>query len=261
MNKKELEKKRQIDIARDSLVVKSNDLVNNVRYDLSVEEQKIVIYLMSKICASDTELKNVSFSLKEYCELAGITCDYNNYEYVKHSIKTLRDKSWWLKDDVGEVLFSWIDYAIIDEKKARVDIALSRSLDSYLLGLKKNFVKYELINVLLLRSKYSIRLYEIFKSKLWLEKWEVSIDEFRDILQLGDKYELFGNIKKSIIEPALKDIEKTDIKVSYKPIKSGRKIDKILFSIKSQNYQICFEDLTTQEIDTLFLDDEIRRDI
>ena len=248
---KKTRKKIDIKEKREELVVQSNDLIRNartLRYDLSVSEQKLIIYLISKLCADDTDFKKVKFSISEYCDVCGIQKSGREYERVKNSIKQLRDKSYWIKNDREEILFAWLDTARI-VKYETVELVLSEALRPYLLELRKNFTAYQLINVLCLKSKYSIRLYEIFKSYLWLGKWEVSIDDFRESIYLKDKYKLFKELKRNVIDPSIREINKyTDLQIEYEAIKIGRSIEKLQFKIiEKRGYQMTWELLVNQE--------------
>lgn len=232
---------------RDALVVKSNILLKDVRYNLSATEQKIIIYLISKILADDKDFQNVRMSIRDYCALANITRSGDTYKRVKESIETLSDKSWWIKYDKGERLFRWIDTADL-EHESYVDIVLSKSLKPYLLELRQNFTKYELINVLVLHSKHSIRLYELFKSNLWLHSWTVSLEDFKEILNISDKYPNYKDLRKFVIDPAVKEISKyTDIAVTYEPIKTGKYVTDLNFSIEEKaGYQMTWETILNQ---------------
>lgn len=256
MNK---EKQIKINEERKELVVKSNDLITKTRYNLSVVEQKIVIYLISKIVAEDKDLKTVKFNIVDYCELTGIRKGGRGYQLVKDSIRSLRNKSWWIPTENSEILFSWIDSAEIRKKSGEIEITLSESLKPFLLQLKGNFTKYELINILVLHSKYSIMLYEWFKSCLWLGKLEIDIESFRDKLSLNDKYKEYRDLKKYVINPSINEITKyTDLNIEYIPIKYGRKIDRLSFRIsEKEGYQITMEMLLSQE-DRLAIKGEYR---
>ncbi len=237
MNKKQ-RKISEVKKERYELVVKSNILIRNIRYELNLTEQKILIYIISKICAQDKDFRTVKFKVAEYCDVAGIRKGGRAYELVKDSIKSIRDRSWWLEDDEQIVLFSWIDTARIEKGDGEIEIKLSESLRPYLLEISKNFTKYELINVLMLHTKYAVRAYELFKSYLYLHHWEVSLDTFRDLLGVEDKYKDFTEFKRNIIDKSIKDISSnTDIKVTYKTVKKGRNIDKLIFDINEQDYQ------------------------
>lgn len=250
MNKKQ-QKEIEIKEQRNELVVQSNDIIRNVRtlrYDLSVSEQKLIIYLISKICAEDKDFKRVKFNISEYCDVCGIQKSGREYERIKQSIKQLRDKSYWIKENNAEVLFAWIDTARI-EKYESIELVLSEALRPYLLELTQNFTKYELINVLCLKSKYSIRLYEVFKSYLWLGKWEVNIDDFREIIYMKNKYPLFKELNRNVIDSSIKEINKyTDLQIEYTTEKKGRSIDKLIFTINEKlGYQMTWELLINQD--------------
>lgn len=228
----EQHKKREIEKNRTNLVVKDNRIIRNVRYSLSAQEQKLIIYAISKVVAEDKELKKITFKLNDYFNIVGSTNSGKDYQRVKATIRELRNKSWWIKDGDKEILFAWLDTARVNPKTREIELTLSESLKPYLIDLRQNFTKYELINVLCLRSKYSIRLYEIYKSYLWLSRWEVSLDEFREIIDVKDRYLDFTEFKRNVINPSIKEINKyTDLTISMETLKSGRNIDKLIFNI------------------------------
>lgn len=247
---------REIEIKaeRDSLVVKENSLVRHTRYDLSLSEQKILIYIISKILADDKDFKHITFRISDYMQVAGIKHRGGSaYEYIKSSIKSLSDKSWWLKsydskEGTKEGLFRWVDTAEISENSGEVDIVLSESLRPFLLDIRGNFVKYNLVNVLVLHSKYSVRLYEIFKSFLWLKKYEVSLQEFKKILNITG-YNDYTELKRKVIVPSINEINKyTDLDIEFKAIKKGKKIDKLAFYLsESRGVQLTLDILLNQE--------------
>lgn len=232
---------------RDALVVKSNILLKDVRYNLSATEQKIIIYLISKVLADDKDFKHVRLSINDYCALTNIKRSGEVYKRVKDSIEKLSDKSWWIKYEKGERLFRWIDTADL-EKQGYIDIVLSESLRPYLLELRQNFTKYELINVLVLHSKHSIRLYELFKSNLWLHSWTVSLTDLKEILNVQDKYPAYKDFRKFVIDPSVKEISKyTDIAITYEPIKTGKFVTSLIFSIQEkEGYQLTWETILNQ---------------
>ena len=234
---------------RESLIVKDNNLIRHTRYDLTLSEQKILIYIISKIVAEDKDFKHVKFKILEYCDIAGIKRGGSEYEYIKDSIQSLRNKSWWIKVGKRDTLFSWLDTAVIEENTGEVDIVLSESLRPYLLDIKGNFTKYELINILVLHSKYSVRLYEIFKSYLWLHKWKVGLTEFRELINIESKYEDYTEFKRNVIQPSIKEINKyTDLQIDFKSIKKGRSIDKLCFSItEKKGVQLTLDLLLEQD--------------
>lgn len=221
---------------RNELVVKHNDLLRKSRYSLTANEQKIIIYLISKIQAEDNEFLDVEVSLNELCKLFGVQRNGKEYDLLRDSIKHISDKSWWVEvEPKKKVLFRWIVEAETNENKGIAVLRLSKHLKPYLLELKENFTKYELINVLALKSGYSIRLYELFKSYLWIGTWKVSLEEIRDILEVGEKYPEFKIFKRAVLDKAIKEINTyTDIVAEMETVRSGRKIAALKFNIREK---------------------------
>ena len=104
---------------RHQTVVKANDLIQKSRFSLSVQQQKIVLYLISQISQFDTEFKLYEFSISDFCKVCGI--DYEsgkNYQDIKTAIKEIADKSVWIKlDEDEETLLRWIEKPYVNKKK------------------------------------------------------------------------------------------------------------------------------------------------
>ena len=243
--------KRKLRKERTSLVVKHNELLRDTRYELSTTEQKILIYLISKVNKDDKELRKIKFSLSEYCQITGIQKGGEAYSRLRETIRDLSNKSWWIQiDDDHERLFRWIyGEPEIDKRGGVIEIELSPTLEPYLIGLQANFTKYELINVLTLRSSNSIRLYELFKSYLWQHHWVVEVEEFRRLLNVENKYKEFKNLNRQVIKPALEEINTyTDLVVKVDTVREGKVTKRLDFTIdEKMGYQITMDWLLAQE--------------
>ena len=240
----EIKERQEIREARNELVVKHNDLLRKSRYTLSANEQKIIIYLVSKINADDKELKEIEINILDFCKVIGIEINGDAYNRVKETIKSLADKSWWLTfTEKKETLFRWINEAEIEKGNGVIKLQLSNHLKPYLLELKQNFTKYELINVLSLRSKYSIRLYELLKSYLWQGGWKVSVKEIRELLETEGKYKEFKDFRKRVLNPAIEEINGyTDLQIKMTTLKSGKTISHLHFKIDEKlGYQMTID--------------------
>lgn len=236
---KDKEKEIQIKNSRSALVVQSNSLIRDVRtlrYGLTTQQQRILVYLISKVGKNDQDFKKVRFNISEYCDVCNLQKNGTEFERIKESLKGLRDKSYWIKNEFGdEILFAWVDTLIMRKNKS-VEVVLSEALKPLLLNLSKSFTAYELINALCLRGRYSLRLYELAKSYLWLGKWAISVEDFRETMYLQQKYPLFKELKRNVIDCSIAEINKfCDINISYETIKKGRSIDTIVFYIEEKS--------------------------
>lgn len=228
MTELELEKQRN------ALVVKSNALIRQSRFNLSTQEQKIVLYMVSKLRKDDETLDTIEFSVRDFCEVCGIKYRENS-QHIKETIKHLRDKSIWVTLPNGvETTVAWIEKPYIDFNSGIVRIRLDRDMMPYLLHLQGNFTQYELYAVLALRSKFSLRLFELFKSYLFEGSFAISLAELKNMLMLrDDEYPKFYDFKRYVIDKAIDEIERyTPLKVTYGLVKRGRAVSGLSFVVE-----------------------------
>ena len=223
---------------RHTLIVKSNELIRKSRFSLSVVEQKLVLYIISKIKPDDKEMVEYDFEIKDFCEVCGI--DYlNNLTQIKEIIKTLRDKSAWITlADGTETIVSWIEKAYLYHNSGKIKVRLDKDMMPYLLELKGNFTQYEFISILGFKSKFSIRLYEIFKSYAFLGKYSVSVDTLRKMLMLEPtQYKMMYDFRRYVIDKSIEEIkEYSDLFITYNPVYTGRSITGFEFKILEQGF-------------------------
>ena len=229
------------------LIVKSNDLILKTHYNLTLIEMKLVSYLISKIVAEDKEIKTVQISIKDFCKLTNIEPKGRNYEQIRNSIKSLRNKSWWISLDENnetQLLYSWLDYAIIQKNTGIIEICLSKSLTPFLIQLRSRYTKYRLAEILKLKSKASIRLFEICQSQLYRSEFIIEIDLLKKLLDISGKYEDYRDLRKRILEPSVREInDLTCLNIEYEPIKNGKKIVKLRFKVnEAMGYQLSLLD-------------------
>lgn len=220
--------------ARSKLVIKSNAMIQKSKFNLSTVEQRVILYLISKIPPYSEELKPFTFYIPDFCKVCGIRYKSGNYyDQLKDTIQNLANKSIWITTEDNSLrLFRWVTEAEIKPDSALVSISLNKDLEPYLLHLRANYTRYELIYTLKFRCKYSTRLFEFLKSVHYhdLESYETrvyTLDEVRDFIgavELDRKGNIIGNavyldwqpFKNRCLEPAIREINQySDIIVSY----------------------------------------------
>lgn len=226
---------------RNKTVVKANELIQQSRFNLSLQQQKIVLYLISQISPHDEEFKLYEFSIAEFCRVCGIEVENGkNYQNLKQSIKDIADKSLWVHlDEDEETLLRWIEKPYINKKSGVIKIRLDNDMKPFLLQLKKNFTQYELIYTLHFKSKYTIRLYELLKSihfhELETYTRKYAIDDIRRIFG-AENYIEYRDFKRRVLEPSIREInDYSDKVVSYEEIKVGRRVSGIQFTITTKS--------------------------
>ena len=220
---------------KSNLVVKHNDLIQKTRFSLSVQEQKVILYCISKLKPDDDDFNRYTVDLKSLCNVCGIEEQGKNYLNFRQSINEIKKAFFWLKSDNGkEVCIDWLIGVEYDPDNLSFTFGLDNRLKPYLLQLQKSFTAYELANVLNFKSKYSIRLYELLKSFAYRKNATFSLEQLKKLLMIENKYPQYKYFRTEVLEKAVKEINTyTDIRVEYTPHRENRKIVELDFIIES----------------------------
>lgn len=245
----ETKKRFELVELRSYKVVKSNDIIQQARYDLNIYELKALAFVFSKIKPTDGPFQEYEFTLKEYCQVMGL--NYNdtagNYKTIKKTFNGMLGKYFWVpNENGGQTSIHWLEKVRIEKVKReksekdtiewwKIKVRLDEDLQTYLLGLYKNFTEYELLSTLALKSSYSFRLYELLKSYAFLKVKKFDLEELRENIA-ASHYHNFKDFRKFVLDKAVKEINKyTDIEVSYEKELEGRRVVGIRFRIKKKD--------------------------
>lgn len=213
-----------------SVVKKSNIAIRKARYSLSLQQQKVLCFLISELKETDTHETEKIFDIKAFYDFMEV--NNKDYDKVRQALKALSDKSWWIKNDEGsDILVRFLNTVRTDKNSGKVRIKFHEDMLPFLQHLKTEYTQYKLWYTMTMCSEYSLRLYELLKSVANKEIWYFKIDDLKNIF-MCENYKLFGNFKQRVIEPAIKEINKrTDINVTYTLFKDGKSYIGIEFYI------------------------------
>lgn len=221
------------DKKKKNLIVKANQLVE-ARYRLTANEQKIILAMVAYIQPDDEDFKKYRFNVTELAEFMGIKHKSIYGEMVKITTRLRkRDVNIYNPKEKTLVNTGWLSSSKYYFGEGSVDLCFDPELKPYLLGLKENFVKYKPEVIKQIHSGYSIRIYELLKQYEKIGKRKFNLSELRNILAIkDDEYKRYYNFKVRILDTAKKDInENTDIKINFKEIRKGQKVESIEFTI------------------------------
>lgn len=237
------EERIQILTSRENKVVKHNDLVQKSRFDLTLTEQKTINFLVSLIKpqknCTDIQPLEYEFEIQDYCKICGI--DYSNgknYKTVRNTLKSLRDKSVIVTlADGTETSVSWLNKFWSNKGRGWAKIRFDEDIAPYLFELCNNTTRYELLNVLPMKSKYSVRMYEICRSWAGLKSHTYKIEELRKMLDIPEnELSRYPDFRRKVLEISQKEInEHTDLNIYYEPINKGRKVIQIRIHIAEKS--------------------------
>jgi plasmid replication initiation protein len=218
------------------LVTKSNYFIMNSHYDLSLEEQKLILTLASMVQPQDTEFKEYEFKIKNFIELLGVK-DQSRYTEVPKITKELMKKVFEIREGKDILQLSWLSSARYKTGEGIVILKFDSNLKPYMLQLGTEFTKYKLANILSMKSKYSPRMYEFLKCNEFKKQGyiEIEVAELRKLLKAENIYPMYNDFKRKIIMQTQKELKKlADISFEFEEIKTGRKVTSIKFTITSK---------------------------
>ena len=223
----------------DKKVYKTNEFIQKARFDLTLTQQKLILFAISKINKSSENFEKITINLKEFQDICNVT--HKDYTGLKQDLTDINKKCWWItiarEGKEIDCLVQWFSLIEIEKDSGIIRLEFHQNLKPYLLELSDRFyTSYELQNVLSFKSAYSIRLYELFKSLSNNESWFFTVDSLKEYLNCQEKYSVFKDFRKWVLDPSLKEINNySDLFITYTTEKNGRKIEKVVFSIAKKS--------------------------
>ena len=222
-----------------NLVVKTNRL-NTATQNLSLTEVRIM--QLAIVDARETGLgltsdSPLTISSSRYAEAFGVSRQ-SAYEAILKAEKTLFDRRFsFLDDDDKMVKSRWVQRVKYLDDEASIEVILTYDVVKEVTridGYEQFFTQYLLEQTAHMNSAYSVRLYELLIQWKTAKKTPVlELQQFRE--QLGvenDEYQRMYDFKNRVLDVAVKEInEVTDLKVSYKQKKKGRRIIGFEFAV------------------------------
>lgn len=161
----------------------------------------------------------------------------NQREIIKNAIPTLMQSALvHIEDENGERWSIAITDSYIKNDNKTVKFTFNKTVQKELEELR-GYTWLYLSNLTGMSSTYAVRIYEFFAMRLGSQNkkdtFDFDLNKLRIYLDCTNKLEDFRNFERTVLKKAEKEInEKTNIKMSYKKIKTGRSITSILFTFK-----------------------------
>lgn len=231
----------------DPQVTMSNALVR-AGHGLTLAEKRIVMLAVSKMNSRApvppaTSLPRTKITASEYAEIA--KCGMPTaYEALQDAAKHLFERKITFFEPAytraGKPLkpvrndMRWVGQCRYYENEGWVELIWWPPILPSLMGLKKQFTTYKLQQANALRSAYSWRLLELLMHYHASGLAEYTIEDFCASMDATEKQKAnFNNIKRRIIEPAVKElVEKDGWLIQWTPIKAGRKVSRLRFEFR-----------------------------
>ena len=253
-------------------IYKANTVIE-AGYKLSLNEQRVVLACIAQVDSAKELLKTDEFELsaKDFAMIFNVSevRAYNALTEVTDSLFNryiVIDNPYKDRPQVKRLKMRWISSIEYLTDEGKISLCFSQKILPFLSELKGTFTKYELKHIGNMTSIYGIRLYELLMQWRSTGKREIEIDWLKKQFQIEDKYSSIKDLKKYVIDPAVKDINThSNFTVSWTQRKTGRRVTHLTFEFsekkpvktkvkkektKDQNTADLFHGLTDKQIET-----------
>ena len=234
---------------RSALVVRHNKLIEG-KHSLSLVEQRFLLWIISQIKKDDKTLKTYRVSVKHWEEFCGLKPTDNPYKAAMALVDKLTTRNVATLDEKRQRYTTrpWFLRATYAYGEGYIEVRLNDDLQDMLLELSRKYTAIRLEYALLLNSVYAGRIYDLLKQYATIGERVITLDEMRDKFELHDKYRNFKDFRVNILEVAAREINaKTDILFDWRPIKEGRKVVAIHFTIEGNKPSITLDSPEAQD--------------
>lgn len=226
-------------------LVKHNNLIQG-KYTLSASEQKFVYKLFEIIQKRNYSSREISFKFDTiYKDYSGIVDKNITKQEFKNLIEGIQNNQ--PRVIIGDQFIRTQWYAIKgDLDYNEITLIIDEHIFKYIQAIEENFTKLDFASIYSFTTFFAMRIYELLKQWSGTRQGIVfKLDYFKELLEIQDKYKRYYDLDKYVLKKSTEQInEKSDIFVEYKPIRKGRSVESIEFTIreKKENIETSYQD-------------------
>ena len=220
-------------------VQKSIPLFSLWRSNISLAEFKILDTYLSRINSHEPEKRTVVFTKGELEGLLGVK-KINKVDLLARLNGLYRGVE--IEDSNKKIrtigLFEETCGGLDEETGLwTVELTCTAKAMKYIFNIEKlGYLRYKLRCITNLASRYSYILFTYLEHNRFRKSWEVNVDELRQILSCDkdESYSAFKVFNDRILKRCQKELlEKTECRFFYEPIKQGRKVTSVRFTLET----------------------------
>lgn len=222
-------------------VQKSLPLFALWRSELTLSEFKILDTYLSRIDSHKPEKRQVLLTKGEIEEALGVQ-KINNSD-LKARLKHLMGNVVEVPDKDTKKGFRLV--TLFEEAEAEQDefglwqvkLECTQKAMKYFFNVENlGYLRYKLRCITSLTSRYTYIMFIYLEANRFRKSWEVDLDELRSILHCDDEetYKAFKRFNDLILKKVQKEMhEKTECRYTYEPVKKGRSVVAIRFTVET----------------------------
>lgn len=246
-------------------IQKARPLQSLSETDLTLSEFKILDAYLARINSHDPNKRTVRLEKGELEKALGISeIKQDDLEKrLRHLFQIIK-----VKDDRKRKgfklinLFEEADAEQDDDGLWQITLTCTASAREYVFNIDNiGYLRYRLKNVINLTSRYSYVLFLYLLDNRFRKTWSIDLVDLKVLLNCNaDTYKQYKYFNDLVLKKCHKELcEKTDISFDYKPIKHGRSVSAVEFTVNTLNDELT-EQLTIEMLDTNQSEDEAEID-
>lgn len=242
---------RPSDVGGELVARRHNELIV-AKHRLSMQAQRMFLYVVSMIDETHDEKTEYEFSVSDLANVIGI----DRSRLYKSMVEVVEEVAGCMVDipaldAAGKPIANTIVRIGLIKNRQRVrftgsgdarlagsiSVSLYKELLPYVRELKARFTEVELKYAFRLPSAYSLRIYDLLKVRSFKgQPWRVHREELRSLLGIGkDEYLLWGDFRRFVLEKAQSDISThTDLAFDLEYVKTGNTVTELVFHLRKE---------------------------
>ena len=225
-------------------VLIKNNIIVKAKYNLNIIENRIFQLILYKAQLSkDTDTLKCKINHNEFKEIIKKRNDVT-IKAIGQTLEKLRINAIEIMTNSKWYRYGFINGFNYDANTNVFEIKMDAEIYKLLFDYLKGYTPVNLAIFFSFKTFYTQRFYELLR--LWSNTKQVinySLEELKDLLMLEEQYSEYGNFKRRVILPTIKELnEKSLMNVEVKENKINRKVVSIDFIVSDSDKRKYFEE-------------------
>lgn len=221
------------------IVQKTKPLFELWRSNLTLAEFKIMDMYLARIDTRKPEKRTVKLTKGQLEEALGVT--RINRPDLEQRLKNLYQPIDLAKGDRKRLhLVSLFEEAEADQDEDgvwQITLTCTNAAMKYIFKAEElGYLRYKLRSITSLTSRYTYVLFTYLEANRFRKTWDIPLEELKKILncEADASYSEFKIFNQRILKKSQKELhEKTDCRFTYEPIRKGRSVASIRFTVET----------------------------
>jgi plasmid replication initiation protein len=232
-----------VKVDENKIAVIKNDALEAC-YDMSANQLKLFIALVSLIEKDDTEFQEYKIDAKSLMTIFNISNIDDVYSISDKVTDGLIDKIIKIKDKQNKKYEKYPIFTRITYSDGVLVASFNEYMKPFLLNIKKEFTKFMPREFKPFSSKYSIRIYQLLKQYQFIGERSFKIIELREMLGIEiNELKNFKDFRKYVLETAQRELQNTPMAFDWEAFKKGRggKVVEVKLKLKNKHQSLDYK--------------------